>query len=398
MRQAALRSACTLAERRFGHSGKSCGFIGFPGEPFPHILQSTAQGQKGIANVKSYWTLSRLQVTAGDYAVQVKGNAIEQYEDPARPVSEYVRMTGLDCIGCNVSDQGTGIITVQRPQGDPDGTTTGGTNAIKVLGCYLHGARSNNQQDHTVYFGGAAYYDPHEVAYCYMRDNVFDYGPEISINYQLDRIANNMRSMGERIHHNYIDIRNDSDPSSAMTSNAINIFNTGDHRLAQGTATQKAEPSYVYNNIVVGRSGAPTTAQQNGSALKQGGDAMNCHWYNNTVLDGPDAGCFAIGNVREDAWESHVYGNVFVSSDPTYTYVHVGTVSAAAATFASGDNIYYNGLAGTEYPSDQADPYSADPKYLYDPEHPNPTFTVDAGEPHSGTQPARWVIWPGARL
>ncbi|MEM7604684.1 MAG: hypothetical protein AAF411_04945 [Myxococcota bacterium] len=199
-------------------------------------------------------------------------------------VGPYGRAVGNDLVGTTNFVSGTGIIIAG------DGPV--------ILGNAVHGARSGNRLDHSIYLNGCAHTRGAEVAYNHSFDNSFDRGPHFIVNHQEDRCGDGQYLKSHRIHHNVVDC-------SGSPSRAIAVF---DQSWDEGEPVEP-EPTYVYNNLAVacGQDDFPAMFNRNGHGV----------FVNNTLYNTVGKG-FIID--RRGALSTVFVNNIVHLSDPSKDY------------------------------------------------------------------------------
>lgn len=272
-----------------GTALKPIGFVAYPGEVpmFDSFTNGNSSNfNKSIKIDVPYVTLSKL-------ATNGWGNAIQ--------IQSYSRVIGCDLEGAKMFTGGTGIIV-------------SGGNGSKMLGNAVHGARSENRLDHSVYFSGCSSIEGSELGYSYSYDNSFDRGPHFVVNHQENRCSSDVYLKSHSIHHNLIDCTN-------FKSRGIGIY---DQSWDDGEANEP-EPTYVYNNVLnaCGNGGYGAMYHQNGHAVFQ----------NNTLINSQGVGLDIYGGQR---LSTIAVNNIFIQSDSSEEYI-------SNPCEIEDSNIYYGG-------------------------------------------------------
>ncbi|NOY73965.1 MAG: hypothetical protein GXP14_16615 [Gammaproteobacteria bacterium] len=200
----------------WGTAQDPIGFIGYPNEVA--MFDSWANGHESNFNksviVEAYYmTVAKLATRAFSRGIQV---------------GRYGRIIGNDAIGVQKLIGGAGIIHT-------------GSDGVKILGNSVHGGRSKNRLDHSIYIDGCQDLAANEIAYNYSYDNLIDRGPHLVDNHQQNRCPSDVYQKSNHWHNNLISCE-------AQPSRGIGIY---DLSWDKGEANEP-ETAHVYNNILVG--------------------------------------------------------------------------------------------------------------------------------------------------
>lgn len=274
-----------------------------------------------------WYTVSKLKFNS--YASGVIGSA------------EGIRVVGNDVDGGNVFRFGIGVITGARDDN-------------KILGNAVHGGETGDPLDHAIYLSGCAPNVGNEVAYNWIYDNNFGYGPMIVVNHQDARCASNVRLASHYIHSNFIDCTN-------YPSRAIGLYHQS---WDAGTDTAgEPEPTYVYNNITYncGNVDQPVAYQ----------NSAHGRWYNNTFYNSLSESISSLSVSGTRVVSAEIKNNIFHKTSPNGAYYSEG-----APSFTSSNNLYFGAGNG---PVSDANAVNADPLITVD--AANATVTIASNSP-----------------
>jgi len=244
------------------------GFVGYPNEVA--MFDSWTNGDKSSLNSSikieaRFITVSKLFTRAFTRGIQV---------------GRYGRIIGNDAIGVQEVIGGAGIIHV-------------GSDGVKILGNAVHGGRSGNRLDHSIYIDGCQELAPNEIAYNYSYDNLIDRGPHFVDNHQRTRCKSDVYQKSNHWHNNLLSCEADS-------SRGIGIY---DLSWDKGEANEP-DPAYVYNNILIGCGDG-----WNGAMYHSNGHAV---FYNNILLNNQGKGIQLLD--ASDVLSSKVINNIIVNT------------------------------------------------------------------------------------
>ncbi len=201
-----------------------------------------------------------------------------------------------------------------------------------ALGNNLHGMRSGNRFDHGVYFSGCSPNEGIKFGWNYLHDNDFGRGPVISVNHQEDRCPAGIPLKAHFIFNNIVDC-------SLQRSTGVGIYD-----LSYDAGESEPEPTYVYNNLMLGCGTydptdshvqwTPTMYHSNGHA----------RFYNNTLYDSGYLG-FSTGD-SPFALSTHFKNNI-VHMNPNFPsdmgnfYIHTGLYDSHPNKNYFSYNLYF---------------------------------------------------------
>ncbi|MCF6298747.1 MAG: right-handed parallel beta-helix repeat-containing protein [Thiomicrorhabdus sp.] len=304
------------------------GFIGYPNEVA--MFDSWTNGHK--SNFNKSILVASYNMTVAKLATKAFARGIE--------IGRYGRIIGNDTIGVQELIGGDGIIVT-------------GSDGVKILGNTVHGGRSGDRLDHSIYVGGCQELAGNEIAYNYSYDNLIDRGPHFVDNHQQNRCASDVFMLSNHWHNNVISCEADA-------SRGIGIY---DLSWDKGDANEP-DPAYVYNNILVGCGDG-----WNGAMYHANGHAV---FYNNILFNNQGRGIQLYDNSR--VLSSKAINNIIVNAT-TDEYV-VGD----RHTFDS--NSYFGGPADS-IPSSDTNAVVADPMITVDSTAYNPVI-IDKDSPIIG--------------
>jgi len=289
------------------------GFVGYPNEVA--MFDSWANGHssnfnKSILIDSDYVTVAKVSTTAFSRGVQV---------------NDYGRIIGNDAVGVLQKIGGAGIIHV-------------GADGVKILGNAVHGGRSADRLDHSIYVDGCQEVAANEIAYNYSYDNFIDRGPHLVDNHQENRCSSNVYQKSNHWHNNLVSC--EADPSRG-----IGIY---DLSWDEGEANEP-DTAYVYNNILVGCGDG-----WNGAIYHSNGHAV---FYNNILYNNQGKGIQLLDS--GDILSSKAINNVIVNA----TAITDEYVTGDRHTFDS--NAYFNGSA-TSIPASDSNAITSDPMITVD--------------------------------
>jgi len=230
----------------WGTAQDPIGFVGYPNEVA--MFDSWENGDKFNFNksviVEAYYmTVAKLATKAFSRGIQV---------------GRHGRIIGNDAIGVLELVGGAGIIHT-------------GSDGVKILGNAIHGGRSKERLDHSIYIDGCQELAGNEIAYNYSYDNLIDRGPHFVDNHQGKRCSSDAYQKSNHWHNNLVSCEADA-------SRGIGIY---DLSWDKGEADEP-DTAYVYNNILVGCGDG-----WNGAMYHANGHAV---FYNNTLFNNQGAG------------------------------------------------------------------------------------------------------------
>ncbi|MEH0022482.1 MAG: hypothetical protein V6Z89_22730 [Desulfobacter sp.] len=278
-----------------GTAEQPIAFVAYPGET--PVFDSVANGS---VNFTRGFKVDVAHITIAKMTVNARSSAIE--------MGLYGRTVGNDLEGLKEFTGGTGIIY-------------SGSDGAKLFGNTLHGGRTGNRLDHTIYLGGCNPVEGAEAAYNYSYDSNIDRGPHIVVNHQKDRCPAHQYLKSHYIYNNLVDC-------SVYKSRAIGIY---DMSWDVGEANEP-EPAYVYNNIInaCGQGGYGAMYHHNGHA----------EFYNNTVYDSQGPGLQIYSKGDTPVISTTVVNNIFVQRDGSTAYV---TDDEWFGVTTEDSNLYFGG-------------------------------------------------------
>jgi len=289
------------------------GFVGYPNEVamFDSWTNGNASNFNKSIHIQSHHvTVSKMATRAFSRGIQV---------------GRYGRIIGNDAIGVQQLVGGAGIIH-------------SGADGVKILGNAVHGGRSGNRLDHSIYVDGCQEIMPSEIAYNYSYDNLIDRGPHLVDNHQENRCKSDEYQKGNHWHHNLVSCE-------ASPSRGIGIY---DLSWDSGEANEP-ETAYVYNNILIGCGDG-----WHGAIYHDNGHAA---FYNNILYNNQGKGLQLFDG--SDVLSSVAINNVIVhASGITDEYV-----TGDRHTF--GNNAYFNGPANS-IPASDTNAVTSDPLITVD--------------------------------
>ena len=238
---AGWRSNFCLEAKHGGSAGAENAFVGYPGETAVILATSTP------TDYSAFRIYDGGDQPQADYIVVGKLSMIT-LRGAITGVSKYWRIIANDIIGL-IQFGATGQISTGDYQ-------KANSDYVRIYGNSLHGGRSGNKLDHSIYPGSGTKHL--YIGWNRIHDNNFDAGPMISLNSN-QAYAYNLVSNEVYIHDNIID-------TSIYPSRAMGVYET-----APGSEV------FYYNNIIIG----PT---YNDSAVVYAVSG-NVHYYNNTLYN-----------------------------------------------------------------------------------------------------------------
>lgn len=314
----------------WGTAQDPIGFIGYPSEVA--MFDSWTNGHK--ANFNKSVIVEAYHMTVAKLATKAFSRGIQ--------VGRYGRIIGNDAIGVQEVIGGAGIIHT-------------GSDGVKVLGNAVHGGRSGNRLDHSIYIDGCQDLAANEIAYNYSYDNLIDRGPHLVDNHQENRCSSEVYQKSNHWHNNLISCE-------AQASRGIGIY---DLSWDKGEANEP-ETAYVYNNILVGCGDG-----WHGAIYHANGHAA---FYNNILYDNQGKGMQLFDSPT--VLSSVAINNVIVNGTMDEY------VTGDRHTFDS--NAYFNGPAES-IPSSDQNAVLADPMITVNSSAYNPVILdkdsplIDAG-------------------
>jgi len=303
----------------WGTAQNPIGFIGYPGEVA--MFDSWTNGDKSSLNKSimieaRFITVAKLHARAWTRAFQV---------------GRYGRIIGNDAIGVQKVIGGAGIIHT-------------GSDGVKILGNSVHGGRSKNRLDHSIYVDGCQELAANEIAYNYSYDNQIDRGPHFVDNHQNNRCKSDVYQKSNHWHNNLLSCEGDA-------SRGIGIY---DLSWDKGEANEP-DPAYVYNNILVGCGDG-----WHGAIYHANGHAV---FYNNILVNNQGKGLQLFDD--SSVLSSKAINNIIVNT------TNDEYITGAKHTFDS--NSYFGGPANS-IPSSDTNAVVADPMITVDSTAYNPVI------------------------
>jgi len=333
------------SNRTDGTEQDPIGFIAYPGEDvyFDAITNGDISNfNKGIAFDTSYVTVAKFRVAAFTRAIDS---------------NHYARIIGNNAIGVTIEGQGSGIIH-------------NGHQGAKIYGNTVHGGRSENRLDHSIYIDGCQDIDGADVAYNYSYDNNIHKGPHFVDNHQNNRCSDGEFMKSNHWRHNVIVCGEDNSDNGGIDnrSRGIGIY---DLSWDDGDA-QEPEPAYVYNNLLVG-----CGRGWDGAMYHNNGHAK---FFNNTLVNSRGKGIQIVdGNVLT----TEIRNNVIIQ-EAGFSDNYIDN-SQSDSTPDVGNNSYFGGTASAY--ADDMNPVTADPQVTVDLSSPFPlriaetSPLIGAGDP-----------------
>ncbi len=169
----------------WGTAQDPIGFIGYPNEVA--MFDSWTTGNK--SNFNKSVIIEAYHMTIAKLATRAFARGIQ--------VGRYGRIIGNDAIGVQEKIGGAGIIHT-------------GSDGVKILGNAVHGGRSKDRLDHSIYIDGCQELAANEIAYNYSYDNLIDRGPHFVDNHQQNRCKSDVYQKSNHWHNNLISCEADA--------------------------------------------------------------------------------------------------------------------------------------------------------------------------------------------
>lgn len=287
------------------------GFVGYPNEVA--MFDSWTNGN--ASNFNKSILVNSHNITVAKVATNAFSRGIQ--------VGRYGRIIGNDAIGVQQLVGGAGIIHV-------------GSDGVKILGNSVHGGRSGNRLDHSIYVDGCQDIEANEIAYNYSYDNFIDRGPHLVDNHQENRCDSNVYQKSNHWHNNLVSCEADA-------SRGIGIY---DLSWDEGEANEP-DTAYVYNNILIGCGDG-----WHGAIYHSNGHAV---FYNNILYNNQGKGLQLFDS--STVLSSKAVNNVIVNAT-TNEYV-----TGDRHTFDS--NAYFNGPVAS-IPASDSNAITSDPMITVD--------------------------------
>ncbi|MCV6638296.1 hypothetical protein [Candidatus Albibeggiatoa sp. nov. NOAA] len=312
-----------------GTAQQPIAFLAYPNQKpvFQVASPYTVNFRKATDMSTSHAVLSGLTVDSPGYAADINGS--------------YHRVVGNDFKASSGQyTQGTGIINVR---GD----------GHKVFGNNLHGMRSGKSNDRGIYVKGCSPNEGAKIGWNYLHDNDFGKGGEISVYH-----VNTLCESSEIVQSHFI--FSNVIHCDLQRAKAISIYD-----LSYDLGELEPQPTYVYNNLIVGCGTYDSTDNQVLSAPALEHVNGHARFYNNTLYDAGYIGFYAHEN---NLLLSSEFKNNIVHMSPDYPRSNGFTAYVDAASSTRLSNNLYFGLGEyescTDCVADQNNISNADPLFV----------------------------------
>ncbi|MCF6280049.1 MAG: T9SS type A sorting domain-containing protein [Flavobacteriaceae bacterium] len=299
-------------------------YVGYPNEDA--YMDGITNGD--VSNFNKGIKIDARQYTIAKFRVAALGNGIS--------VGRNGRIIGNDVVGATQFVAGVGIIQT-------------GSDGVKIYANTVHGARSLDRLDHSIYISGCQEIEGADIAYNYSYDNYFDRGPHFVDNHQGNRCASDVYMKSNYWHHNVIACGEDETATGGVDnrSRGIGIY---DLSWDVGEANEP-EPAYVYNNILIG-----CGKEWHGAMYHNNGHAK---FFNNTLVNSRGKGIQVTGGL---SLTTEIKNNVIIQETGiSDNYVDF---TQGSSTPDVGNNSYFGG-SSSPYSGD-SNPITSDPQITVD--------------------------------